>query len=209
MAEKHPISAGTTQLAVLDENRGVELKALQFTTEEYNRGFCSNDASPERLRRARARHQHRLSHNVANARPEINRHSCRRKEFFFFPPLFPPRRVKHWREHWVSVDTRLGCDVFAASSSTVASGSFVAWTDIQSARSGKRPRVGLLFSGPERIQDDGPKGGNQPPEAMTIPWGRDGFVSNVWGSTSDSFREVEPSSREEWLWPIEMEKSTT
>ena len=78
------------------------------------------------------------------------------------------------------MDTRLDCDVFAVGFSTVASGSFVAWTDIQSARSGKRPRVGLLFFGPERIRDDGRKGGNQPPEAMTIPWGRDGFVRNVW-----------------------------
>jgi hypothetical protein len=157
----------------------MKMKLLQppeFVAKEHGDARYSNDTSARYGQKARHRRQHGTPRNLAQTYRRMNRHTITAERRFSFPPLFPLGRAKHRRKLWVSVDTPSDCDVFTANFSTVALGQLMAWADIQSARSGKRPRVGLLFSGPERIRGDGPRGGDMPPEAMTVPWGRDGFA---------------------------------
>ncbi len=95
------------------------------------------------------------------------------KEYFSESPHAPPGRKNYGAEkEGVRGCFRLcGSDVFTISTSPPLHASAEAGPILYRFRwEGKGPRVGLLFYG-------GTIGGSSPPEALTIPWGRDGFIN--------------------------------
>ena len=95
----------------------MKMKLLQppeFAAKEHGAARCSNGTSARYGQKARHRRQHRTPCNLAQTYRRMNRHAITAERRFSFPPLFPLGRAKHRRKLWVSVDTHLGCDVFAA-----------------------------------------------------------------------------------------------